>query len=312
MTMKCAAPQFYLLTTALTPTQFTQIGYRQSLIKFTAPKANNYSIDYYDHNIIRPNEDIFLSNEPFANPQLTENFFIKTPYNFTLSTLNKKNDNVLSAALHGINAYDSKFNKFKNFSQTFHFLTPKERDLHCSHDVMLRTKQTHTYTYYQFIQHQYNLNTPARQSHHRYQYINSAYTSPFFLNITYCIKDTNLQGTLRNYDHITQMYIFCPLTKLLNVDESRPLIVPHEFLHPVDVPMLEFRYNTRYNHKLYNLIQNRPYELSTSTEEHNITKALELLGPLLQIKHIIRLLAKLLTSSDIIHDVFPHAFFTVD
>ena len=32
--------QLYLLTTALTPKQFTQIGYRQSLIKFTAPNSS--------------------------------------------------------------------------------------------------------------------------------------------------------------------------------------------------------------------------------------------------------------------------------
>ena len=71
--------QLYLLTTALTPKQFTRIGYRQSLIKFTAPKSNEYSIGYYDHNIIRHNEDIFLNDDQFANPQLTEKFFIKTP-----------------------------------------------------------------------------------------------------------------------------------------------------------------------------------------------------------------------------------------
>ena len=175
---------------------------------------------------------------------------------------------------------------------------------------MLRTKQTHTYTYYKFIQHHYTLNTPARQPHHRYQYINSKYTSPFFLNFTYCNKDTYLQGTLRSYDTITQMYIFCALIKLLNLDESHPLIVPHEFFQPVEIPILEFIYNTRYNHKLYNLIQNTPYEQSPSTEEHNIIKALELLWPLLQTKHIIRLLAKLLTSSAITHDVFPRGFFT--
>ena len=98
--------QLYLLTTALTPKQFTQIGYRQSLIKITAPKANDYSIDYYDHNTIRPNEDIFLNNDPFANPQLTEKFFIKTPYTFTLNILNKKYDNAISAALRDIHAYD--------------------------------------------------------------------------------------------------------------------------------------------------------------------------------------------------------------
>ena len=130
---------------------------------------------------------------------------------------------------------------------------------------MLRTKQAHACTYYKFIQHHYTLNTPARQRHHRYQYINSKYTSPFFLNFTYCSKDTNFQGTLRNYDPITQMYILCPLTKLLNVDESLPLIIPHEILQPVEVPILELIYNTRYNHKIYNFIQNTPYEQSPHT-----------------------------------------------
>ena len=108
------------------------------------------------------------------------------------------------------------------------------------------------------------------------------------------------------------MYIFCPLTTLLNVDESRPLIIPHEFLQHVEVQILEFVYNTRYHHKLYNLIQNTPYEQSPNTEDHNIIKALQLLWPLLQTKHIIRLLAKLLTSSVLIHDVLRHGFFTDD
>ena len=160
--------------------------------------------------------------------------------------MDKKYDRVISAALPDIQAYDSFFNKLENFSLSIHFLTPKERDLHCSHDVMLQIKQTYTYTYYKFIQHHITQTTPARQIHH----INSTYTSPFFLNFTYCIEDTNLQGILRNYDPITQMYIFCPLTKIFNKDESIPLIVPCEFLQPVEIPILEFIHNTRYNHKL--------------------------------------------------------------
>ena len=121
---------FYLLTTALTPKQFTQIRYKQSLIRLTAPKTNEYSIDHYDHHIIRPNEDTFLNHDEFANPQLTEKFFIKTLYVFTLNTLDKKYDHVISAAIRDIQDYDSYFIKFNIFSLTFHFLTPKERDLH--------------------------------------------------------------------------------------------------------------------------------------------------------------------------------------
>ena len=169
----------------------------------------------------------------------------------------RKNDHVISAALRDIQAYDSYFKKFNNFSLTFHFFKPKERDLH---GIMLLTKQTHTYTYCKFIQHHNNHNTPARQFHHRYQNNKSKYTSTFFLNFTYCIKDTNIQGILRNYAPINQVYIYCPLTKTFNVDKSRPLIVPHEFLQPVEIQILEFIHNTRYNHKPYNFIQNTPYE----------------------------------------------------
>ena len=134
-------------------------------------------------------------------------------YVFTISSLDKKHDHIISEAFCDIQAYESYYNKLNIFSLTFHFLTPKERDF-----VMLRTKQTHTYTYYQFIQNHYTLHTPSRQPHHRYQFINSKYTSPFFLSFTYSNKDTKF---LRNYDPITQMYIFCPLTRTFNVEESR-------------------------------------------------------------------------------------------
>ena len=155
---------------------------------------------------------------------------------------------------------------------------------------MLRTKQTHTYTYYRFIESHCTHNTTARQLHYRFQYINSNYTSPFFLTFKNCIKDTNLQGTLRSYDPITQMYIFCPLNKLINLDKSLAMIIPHEFLQPFEVPIEEFTYNTRYNQKIYNLIENTPYEQSPNTEDRNTIEALQLLWPLLQTRNIIRLL----------------------
>ena len=122
--------------------------------------------------------------------------------------MDKKHDHIISEAIVDIQAYESFYDKVETFSLAFQFLTPKERDLHFSHDIMLRTKQTHIYTYYRLIQNLFNLHTPSRQPHHRFQFINSKYTSPFFLNFTYCIKNTNFQGTLRNYDPITQMHIF--------------------------------------------------------------------------------------------------------
>ena len=302
----------YQLTTPLTARQFTYVGYKKSLKIHTAPRANEYTLEYYDHNIIRAKQDQFLDDDRFANPQITEKFFIKTPYIFTLNIFDRKFDHIISEALTDTQAYESFKERFQIFSLTFHFLAPHERDLHCSHDIMLRTKQTHTYSYYRFIQNHFDLHTPSRQPHHRFQFINSKYTSPYFLNFTYCIKDTNLHGILRNYDPITQMYIFCPITKTFNAEESRPFLIPHEFLQPIEIPILEFIHNTKFNHKLYNLIQNTPYEFAVGTEELTTIKALQLLWPLLQTKNIIRILAKLLTTSELIHDIFPHGFFPDD
>ena len=302
----------YRLTTPLTARQFTYVGYKKSLKIHTAPRANEYILEYYDHNIIRANQDQFLDDDRFANPQITEKFFIKTPYVFTLNIFDRKFDHIISEALTNTQAYESFKERFQIFSLTFHFLAPHERDLHCSHDIMLRTKQTHTYSYYRFIQNHFDLHTPSRQPHHRFQFINSKYTSPYFLNFTYCIKDTNLHGILRNYDPITQMYIFCPITKTFNAEESRPFLIPHEFVQPIEIPILEFIHNTKFNHKLYNLIQNTPYEFAVGTEELTTIKALQLLWPLLQTKNIIRILAKLLTTSELIHDIFPHGFFPDD
>ena len=109
-----------------------------------------------------------------------------------------------------------------------------------------------------------------------------------------------------------QSYIFCPLTKTFNDEESRPVIILHEYIQPIEVPILEFIHNTKYNQKTYNLIQNTPHEFAVGTEELKTIKALQLLWPLLQTKNIIRILAKLLTTSDATHDIFAHGFFPDD
>ena len=99
------------------------------------------------------------------------------------------------------------------------------------------------------------------------------------------------------------MYIFCPLTRTLNNEEPRPLIVLHEYIQPVEVPILEYIHNTKNKHKLYNLTQNTTHEFSPSNEEHKIIKSLELLRPLLQTKYITRLLDNFVRSSMVIHDI---------
>ena len=85
----------YRLTTTLTPRQFTYVGSKKLLKTFTAPRANELAIKYYDHNIIRPNQDQFLDEDRFANPRLTETFFIKTSYVFTLNIFDRKHDQLV-------------------------------------------------------------------------------------------------------------------------------------------------------------------------------------------------------------------------
>ena len=63
------------MNSSLTPRKFTYVGYKKILKIFTALRANGYSIEYYDHNNIRPNQDQFLDGDRFANPQITEIFF---------------------------------------------------------------------------------------------------------------------------------------------------------------------------------------------------------------------------------------------
>ena len=105
---------------------------------------------------------------------------------------------------------------------------------------------------------------------------------------------------------------FVPSRRPSTTKNPDPLIIPHEYIQPIEVPILELIHNTKYNHKIYNLIQNTPHEFAVGTEELKTIKALQLLWPLSQTKNIIRIVAKLLTTSDAIHDIFPHGFLPDD
>ena len=78
----------------------------------------------------------------------------------------EKNDRFVPTALRDTKVFDPHFNKINHFSLAFNFLTPKERDLHCSHQIMLRTKQTHTYTYYKLIHRHCTINSPSQNPQH--------------------------------------------------------------------------------------------------------------------------------------------------
>ena len=48
--------KLYRLTTTLTPLHLTYVGFKKLLKTFTAPRASDFTIKYYDHNIIGPNQ----------------------------------------------------------------------------------------------------------------------------------------------------------------------------------------------------------------------------------------------------------------
>ena len=122
-------------------------------------------------------------------------------------------------------------------------------------------------------------------------FIESKYTSPCLLNRTYCIKTANLHVTLRNKNPVGLRYMFSTLTNNFPLEDSCPIIIPHEFIQPVDFPFLEKFHITKFNHKLYNLIQIINHEFSATAEEHH-PRTLELLWPLLRTQVVIRMLAK--------------------
>ena len=80
------------------------------------------------------------------------------------------------------------------------------------------------------------------------------------------------------------MYIFRPLTKSFDVDDSRPVIVSHEYIQLIEDTILEYIHKTVCNHKLYKLIQNKRHEFAFYNEELNIIRALKLSGFYFKVK----------------------------
>ena len=165
---------------------------------------------------------------------------------------------------------------------------------------MVKTKLTHTYKYYNFIQKHYITNTPPR-----FLFIYSKYTSPYFLIFTYCNKSTYLHGILRNSDPVRQMCIFCPLTNTFPIDDASPIITPREYVQPTEITLLKQVHNIKFNLKHYSLIQNTNLEFSILTEEVKIIRMLELLWPLLRTKNVMNMLVKLLIARDTIKINLP-------
>ena len=87
-------------------------------------------------------EDTADEEDQNTNPKLTEKFIFRSEYVSYIESTNRNFDYINATALKNTKAYESCFNKINIL---FPFLTPTERDLHCSPEIMLRTKLTHRY-----------------------------------------------------------------------------------------------------------------------------------------------------------------------
>ena len=95
------------------------------------------------------------------------------------------------------------------------------------------------------------------------------------MNPTYRLNSTNLHSIHRNYNPLKQVYRLCPLTNNFKLEDSRPIIIPHEYIQPFEITLLEKMHNFKFDQKLYNRIQAN-YELSPVNKEVNVISGLEL------------------------------------
>ena len=116
---------------------------------------------------------------------------------------------------------------------------------------------------------------------------NSKYISAHFLKVlTY--EPSKLRSRTLNV-HFLQ-----PHGAIL-IEESLPIIIPYEYIQPVEIPPLENSHGTYFSHNFHNLIQNTQHKISVTAEHIEIIKALELLWPLLRNLSVAKLITQSLT-----------------
>ena len=99
---------------------------------------------------------------------------------------------------------------------------------------------------------------------------------------------------------------FLPLNSTFPINDSQPIIMPHEYIQLVELPLSENNHSTNFNNKLYYPIQNSHHVFSVTPEDIKIIKAFEPLWQLLPTRNVISsMLAKL-----IIRTNFPNDFFS--
>ena len=88
--------------------------------------------------------------EPAVNSQLTKKFFIKSEHSSHID-ITTKIDHITDHAIMNTKAYEPFFSKFDHYELIFKLQTLKEGDTNYSHEVKLKSKFAHTYTYSEII-----------------------------------------------------------------------------------------------------------------------------------------------------------------
>ena len=162
----------------------------------------------------------FFESHPEFKINLISLYLTPTDYKFHF-TMDRSEDHFVAFASRQMNPHSFwQSKRLKFFQLMFTFLRPTPQELSCDtrdpEVLSLRSKEQHHYTYQTF------LNIPSK---HNYIFQNHKFTSPFSFHLQYRIDQKALQGTIRNYDALKQYYLFTP-----NLNPSRPLIVPQEYL----------------------------------------------------------------------------------
>ena len=151
---------------------------------------------------------------------LTERFLYDYDYEFKVPTVCTF-DLLVAKASQDLSAY-SVF-EHQIFQLSFNFLRPTPKDVQNNNYRVHETKLIHNLIHYTFLRDKDHNTTRS------YIHINDQLTSQYFLNYGYRLKWEYTLGTLRNFDHIKNYYIFQPKKA-----PERPLMVPLEALEPCE------------------------------------------------------------------------------
>ena len=184
------------------------------------PSENNNTVKRSTKNMGRDkrHQSIYPVLKKFYS--LTERFLYDYNYEFRVPVVCTF-DLLVAKASHDFSAY-SVFDQ-ELFQLSFIILHPTPKDVQNNNYRVHETKLIYNLIYYAFFRDKANYKDKS------YIHVNDELTSPYFLNYGLKLKWEYLTGTLRNFDHIKNSYIFKPKEA-----PERPLIVPLEALEPCE------------------------------------------------------------------------------